>query len=84
MWPEAVQAYQAAVSSHSEWQVGCVSLSHALQRSGDRSGATRVAEKCLQLKVDDPDYEDGWWRYHFGQSHRVENMLEEWRKKVMQ
>ena len=83
MWREAVRDYEAAVNTSPEWQVACISLSHALQRTGDRSRAAEVVEKCLQLPVDDLYYEDGWWRYHFGLSYRKEDMLEEWRRTVI-
>ncbi len=75
---------QTASNTSPEWQVACISLSHALQRTGDRSQAARKrSQKCLQLPVDELEYEDGWWRYHFGLSHRMEDMLEEWRRTVM-
>ena len=45
MWQEAVRAYEAALNTSPEWQVACISLSHALQRTGDRSQAAKSDRK---------------------------------------
>jgi tetratricopeptide (TPR) repeat protein len=81
-WHEAVRAYESAVKTKPEWQVACLSLSHALQRSGNRTQAAGIMKKCLELPAETEEYEDGWWRYQLGQSHRVESMLERWRKEL--
>jgi tetratricopeptide (TPR) repeat protein len=81
-WHEATLAYESAAKTRPEWQVACLSLSHALQRSGNRSRAGEIMKRCLALPAESAEYEDGWWRYHLGQSHRVEAMLERWRKEV--
>jgi tetratricopeptide (TPR) repeat protein len=83
-WVDAVASYRTALELEPQSQVACNSLSHALHRSGDRKRAREVMEGCLGLPVDSPDYEDGWWRYHLGQSHRFETLIEQWREKVMQ
>lgn len=83
LWEEAVESYRAAVELRPDWQVACVSLSHALRRSGDRARAHEIMDICLGLSVDDPDYEDGWWRYHLGQSHHLEAILQRWHEQVM-
>ncbi len=82
-WYEAIIAYESAANTKPEWQVACLCLSHAVQRSGNRSRAGGMMKKCLELPAKTEKYEDGWWRYHLGQSHRVEDLLEQWRKDVM-
>jgi tetratricopeptide (TPR) repeat protein len=81
-WHEAVQAYESAAKTMPEWQVACLSLSHALQRFGNRSRSSEIMKRCLELPAKTEEYEDGWWRYQLGQSHRVETLLERWRKEV--
>ena len=82
-WPEAVRAYEAAVRAEPEFQTACLSLSHALHRSGYWVLSTEILERCVNLPVDDADYEDGWWRYHLGVSHRAGAILEQWQQEVM-
>jgi tetratricopeptide (TPR) repeat protein len=81
-YPTAIQSYRAAVDAAPQWQTGYLSLSQALQVSGDRDGASELMEQALEVPVFEPDYLDGFRLYRLGQMGKLPDLLEKMREEV--
>jgi len=80
---EAIDSYHRAVETRPESQVARLALGDVLERLDRRAEAREIISQCVQLPVDRPDYEDGWWRYQLGQSDQLDSILVRWHQEVL-
>jgi tetratricopeptide (TPR) repeat protein len=81
-YPAAIQSYRAAVSVAPQWQTAYLSLSQALQASGDRERASETLEQALEIPVSQPSYLDGFRLYRLGQMGKLPDLLQKMRDEV--
>lgn len=77
---DALLHYRRAHSLCGDCQSVAVALSHALARTGARAAAVQVIERMLD--VPSVLRSDPWWGYHMGQSHLLDELLEQLRNAV--
>ncbi len=76
----AVEAYRVATTIYPGCQTPWVALSGALRANGERSAAYGI---LLRVAESEPQSEDPWWGYKFGQSWRFDAVFAQMKHQVI-